>query len=420
MKLIKFIRARIVPLLALTMLVGSILSIGPAVTASAQTACTSAASDSDGDGWGWENNASCRVVAGTNPTTSTSSGAACVDTDGDGWGWDGSASCRVTAAAPSSPAPSTPVTNTPNETALCRSLSTVGSNGWGFENGASCRALQPVINLRISQSNHYLGSFWSVSFSDQDNSNVIGWKITRNGTELRTIHRVPGQTDYSFLDPVSLGHYYGVEPIVAGGGLDYSPTMTIVSPIDGPEQVAEPSDLRVRQILNSDDSSPSTGDEEWRDNPDGSAADQAVDAFDEAAEDLAAAEAEHAAAEQAYEEAWDGLGISPGITVDGDGLSVTLGMQIPAGEIFGAYRDLGDARENLGDARVDHINAAGQISSCRSGSSSCQYSDPVASTSPHVTPPGGGGFDDQNPDPDPNPGHRVDNPGVCCSNDGQI
>lgn len=63
---------------------GGIVSGGP-------TICQFASSDPDGDGWGWENDASCKVDAGSGGEEQP--GGLCIDTDGDGWGWNGVASC---------------------------------------------------------------------------------------------------------------------------------------------------------------------------------------------------------------------------------------------------------------------------------------------------------------------------------------
>lgn len=102
--------------------------------------CASAASDSDGDGWGWENNTSCRVVVGVNPSTPTAPActSAASDPDGDGWGWENSQSCRVGQTGPTIPTTNSPAPD--NTTPDCTSAQSDPDNdGWGWENNRSCR-----------------------------------------------------------------------------------------------------------------------------------------------------------------------------------------------------------------------------------------------------------------------------------------
>lgn len=69
------------------------LLLTPVHAYSSLPACSNDSYDPDGDGYGWENNATCVIASGPQPS-------ACIDNDGDGWGWDGVESCRVDAPEP--------------------------------------------------------------------------------------------------------------------------------------------------------------------------------------------------------------------------------------------------------------------------------------------------------------------------------
>lgn len=173
------IRRRRLPLLVVLLsLFASLLAVTAAPAGAATPQCRSASSDSDGDGWGWENGKSCKVSTGTS---------------------------------------------------VCKRRQSVRSNGWGWENGRSCKGLVPVDIDNVTLERDLRGrQFWELVFDNPNTqSEMHGFKITKDGRHFLTVrcnqrcHReatfVVRDYDVRFLG------LYEVEPIVSGGGLNYSP-----------------------------------------------------------------------------------------------------------------------------------------------------------------------------------------------------